>query len=81
MSTAFSKFFKEHIQSRNCQNLIHAESCLEYLKKDFVLYMISNLKYFAPVCMVSILESIILRYSGAQLTWELSPPQKKCEQI
>ncbi|TMW52258.1 hypothetical protein DOY81_002661 [Sarcophaga bullata] len=56
MSTAFSKFFKEHIEPRNCQNLLHTEdSCLKHVTKDCLPYFISNAKYFAPVCMLPIL--------------------------
>ncbi|XP_023296341.2 uncharacterized protein LOC111679080 [Lucilia cuprina] len=57
MST-FSKFFHENIRPRTCQDLIHPTTCRQHLKKDILLYFLSNFKYFAPVCLLPALIKI-----------------------
>ncbi|XP_075144827.1 uncharacterized protein LOC142219932 [Haematobia irritans] len=51
----FSKFFEEHVKHQSCQSLgLHQDSCLVNYFKDLLRYALSNLKYFAPVCLLPI---------------------------
>ncbi|XP_061394427.1 uncharacterized protein LOC133329984 [Musca vetustissima] len=53
---AFSKLFAEQIGPKTCQTLgIHQESCLNHCLKDIPLYLLSNFKYFAPICLLPML--------------------------
>ncbi|KAM7361037.1 uncharacterized protein ACRADG_009353 [Cochliomyia hominivorax] len=57
--SSYSKFFQEHLTPRNCQELgLHSIPCTEHLARDILLYPISNLKYFAPICLLPILINI-----------------------
>ncbi|XP_073820424.1 uncharacterized protein [Musca autumnalis] len=54
--TAFSKVFDEYMQTKTCQSFqMHPESCPVHCLKDFPLYLLSNFKYFAPVCLLPLL--------------------------
>uniref|UniRef100_A0A1I8NKV9 Transmembrane protein 135 N-terminal domain-containing protein n=1 Tax=Musca domestica TaxID=7370 RepID=A0A1I8NKV9_MUSDO len=54
--TRFSKIFVELIGARTCQELaIHPESCFVHCLKDIPLYLLSNFKYFVPICLLPLL--------------------------
>uniref|UniRef100_A0A1I8PZ00 Transmembrane protein 135 N-terminal domain-containing protein n=1 Tax=Stomoxys calcitrans TaxID=35570 RepID=A0A1I8PZ00_STOCA len=52
----FSKFFEEHIKTKSCADIsLHRGSCLENCVKILPLILASNLKYFAPICLLPLL--------------------------
>ncbi|XP_073818325.1 uncharacterized protein [Musca autumnalis] len=53
---ALSKVFDEYMRTKTCQTfLMHPESCPVHCLKDIPLYLLSNFKYFAPICLLPLL--------------------------
>ncbi|XP_073818326.1 uncharacterized protein [Musca autumnalis] len=53
---ALSKVFDEYMRTETCQSFrMHPESCPAHCLKDIPLYLLSNFKYFAPICLLPLL--------------------------
>ncbi|XP_075144638.1 transmembrane protein 135-like [Haematobia irritans] len=50
---ALSKLFNESIHTQSCKSLsIHSTSCLHFCLRQIPLLVLSNCKYYAPICII-----------------------------